>query len=154
MQGGRCITHGAKRKQCSVPGCSKNVKKAGLCSAHGPARKKCNAEGCNKVAVRGGRCISHGAKRKTCAVPGCDKQSVLASMCKRHHDQYQQEKKIREQSQTLMEMKSGKTLSPWEVDDLVEQKIREEMEHAAAPAAEEEELTEDAAAALGAMAAI
>jgi len=87
VQGGLCISHGAKRKQCKHPGCNKNVKKAGLCSTHGPARKRCEAEGCGKVAVQGGRCIAHGAKKKLCAMDGCTKQAILAGMCKKHHDQ-------------------------------------------------------------------
>ena len=33
--GGLCIVHGAKRKQCKYPGCTKHVKKAGLCYTHG-----------------------------------------------------------------------------------------------------------------------
>lgn len=86
VQGGLCISHGAKRKQCKHPGCSKNVKKAGLCSTHGPARKRCDAEGCGKVAVQGGRCIAHGAKKKLCCFDGCAKQAILAGMCKKHHD--------------------------------------------------------------------
>uniref|UniRef100_A0A6V2CYR2 WRKY19-like zinc finger domain-containing protein n=1 Tax=Ditylum brightwellii TaxID=49249 RepID=A0A6V2CYR2_9STRA len=89
VQGGLCISHGAKRKTCSHPGCTKNVKKAGLCSAHGPARKKCDMEGCNKVAVQGGRCISHGAKKKLCYMEGCKKQAILLGMCKKHHDEKQ-----------------------------------------------------------------
>jgi len=36
VQGGLCIAHGAKRKTCSHPGCTKNVKKASKCSQHGP----------------------------------------------------------------------------------------------------------------------
>jgi hypothetical protein len=87
VQGGLCISHGAKRKQCKHPGCTKNVKKAGLCSTHGPARKRCEAEGCSKVAVQGGRCIAHGAKKKLCYVDGCNKQAILSGMCKKHHDQ-------------------------------------------------------------------
>lgn len=87
VQGGLCISHGAKRKTCSHPGCTKNVKKAGLCSAHGPARKRCEFEGCAKVAVQGGRCIAHGAKKKLCSVEDCTKQAILAGMCKKHHDQ-------------------------------------------------------------------
>lgn len=87
VQGGLCISHGAKRKQCKHPGCTKNVKKAGLCSTHGPARKRCEAEGCQKVAVQGGRCIAHGAKKKLCKMDGCNKQAILAGMCKKHHDQ-------------------------------------------------------------------
>eukprot|EP01082_Thalassiosira_pseudonana_P009015 g8148.t1.4.5e17418a g8148 g8148.t1 contig27:293670-295821(+) len=63
VQGGLCISHGARRKLCSFPGCTKNVKKAGRCSAHGPPRKLCEVEGCVKVSVQGGRCISHGAKK-------------------------------------------------------------------------------------------
>ena len=86
VQGGLCITHGAKRKTCKHPGCDKNVKKAGLCSTHGPARKRCDAEGCDKVAVQGGKCISHGAKKRVCIVGNCNKQAILSGMCKKHHD--------------------------------------------------------------------
>lgn len=86
VQGGLCISHGAKRKTCKHPGCIKNVKKAGLCSTHGPARKRCEAEDCNKVAVQGGRCVAHGAKKKPCEYQDCTKQAILAGMCKRHHD--------------------------------------------------------------------
>jgi len=89
VQGGLCISHGAKRKQCAHPGCNKNVKKAGLCSTHGPARKKCDYERCTKVAVQGGRCISHGAKKKLCTISGCSKQAILAGMCKKHHDEHE-----------------------------------------------------------------
>ncbi|KAL9182641.1 hypothetical protein ACHAXT_013293, partial [Thalassiosira profunda] len=87
VQGGLCIAHGANRKKCGHPGCTKNVKKAGFCSAHGPARKRCEAEGCTKVAVQGGRCIAHGAKKKVCAYEGCQKQAILKGYCKRHHDE-------------------------------------------------------------------
>eukprot|EP00526_Cylindrotheca_closterium_P007362 CAMPEP_0113617812 /NCGR_PEP_ID=MMETSP0017_2-20120614/8991_1 /TAXON_ID=2856 /ORGANISM="Cylindrotheca closterium" /LENGTH=698 /DNA_ID=CAMNT_0000527255 /DNA_START=361 /DNA_END=2457 /DNA_ORIENTATION=+ /assembly_acc=CAM_ASM_000147 len=89
VQGGLCISHGAKRKLCKYPGCNKNVKKAGLCSTHGPARKRCEFEDCNKVAVQGGRCIAHGAKKKLCCVDGCTKQAILGGMCKKHHDHNQ-----------------------------------------------------------------
>lgn len=88
VQGGLCISHGAKRKTCNFPGCTKNVKKQGKCSAHGPERKRCEAEGCTKVAVQGGRCISHGAKKKGCCIEGCTKQSIIQGMCKKHHDEY------------------------------------------------------------------
>ena len=86
VQGGLCISHGAKRKTCKHPGCHKNVKKAGLCSTHGPARKRCEAPNCSKVAVQGGRCIAHGAKKRMCSVPDCTKQAILSGMCKKHHD--------------------------------------------------------------------
>ena len=89
VQGGLCISHGAKRKICKHPGCNKNVKKAGLCSTHGPARKRCEHAGCSKVAVQGGRCIAHGAKKKLCSVEACTKQAILSGMCKKHHDQAQ-----------------------------------------------------------------
>jgi hypothetical protein len=92
VQGGLCITHGAKRKTCKHPGCDKNVKKAGLCSTHGPARKRCDAEGCDKVAVQGGKCISHGAKKRVCLVDNCSKQAILGGMCKKHHDKATAEK--------------------------------------------------------------
>lgn len=86
VQGGLCISHGAKRKICNHPGCFKNVKKAGLCSTHGPARRRCDVGGCGKVAVQGGRCIAHGAKKKICEKEGCCKQAILSGMCKKHHD--------------------------------------------------------------------
>jgi hypothetical protein len=86
VQGGLCISHGAKRKCCRHPGCTKNVKKAGLCSTHGPARKRCNAGACTKVAVQAGKCIAHGAKKKLCSIENCTKQAILSGMCKKHHD--------------------------------------------------------------------
>ena len=86
VQGGLCISHGAKRKTCKHPGCNKNVKKAGLCSTHGPARKRCENRGCGKVAVQGGHCIAHGAKKKLCEFEDCEKQAILSGMCKKHHD--------------------------------------------------------------------
>jgi len=89
VQGGLCISHGAKRKLCKYPGCNKHVKKAGLCSTHGPARKRCEVEGCTKVAVQAGRCIAHGAKKKLCSIDQCTKQAILGGMCKKHHDQKQ-----------------------------------------------------------------
>ncbi|KAL7477332.1 hypothetical protein ACHAW6_003140 [Cyclotella cf. meneghiniana] len=95
VQGGLCISHGAKRKTCNFPGCTKNVKKQGKCSAHGPERKRCEAEGCVKVAVQGGKCISHGAKKKGCAVEGCSKQSIMGGMCKKHYDEYNGVVKVR-----------------------------------------------------------
>jgi len=87
VQGGLCISHGAKRKICGHPGCKKHVKKAGMCSAHGPARKRCEFQDCDKVAVQGGRCIAHGAKKKLCKMESCKKQAILAGMCKRHNDE-------------------------------------------------------------------
>jgi len=89
VQGGLCISHGAKRKQCSHPGCTKNVKKAGLCSTHGPARKKCEHPDCCNIAVQGGLCISHGAKKRLCCRTGCTKKarSTWNHMCKRHYDE-------------------------------------------------------------------
>ncbi len=34
VQGGVCVTHGAKRKHCSFLGCIKTVKLKGFCSTH------------------------------------------------------------------------------------------------------------------------
>jgi hypothetical protein len=88
VQGGVCVTHGAKRKMCQHPGCDKAVKLAGYCSTHGPARKKCAQHGCTRVAVQGGRCLSHGAKRRVCKFPNeaCDKNAIVGGMCKKHYD--------------------------------------------------------------------
>ena len=87
VQGGVCISHGAKRKTCNHPGCTKNVKQAGMCSTHGPARKRCEFEGCIKVAVQGGRCISHGGKTKVCSIDECTKGAVVRGMCKKHYNE-------------------------------------------------------------------
>jgi hypothetical protein len=88
VQGGVCISHGAKRKQCKTPGCTKTVKKAGLCSAHGPSRKRCEHDSCVNTAVQGGLCISHGAKKRICGGLGCAKKAKASwnHMCKRHFD--------------------------------------------------------------------
>ncbi|KAL7487005.1 hypothetical protein ACHAW6_012614 [Cyclotella cf. meneghiniana] len=88
VQGGVCVTHGAKRKMCLHPGCDKAVKLAGYCSTHGPARRKCDAVGCTRVAVQGGKCLSHGAKRRVCKFPGdsCNKNAIVGGMCKKHYD--------------------------------------------------------------------
>ena len=59
VQGGLCVAHGAKCKQCNHPGCIKPSRKAGLCSAHGPAGKRCDFEDCGKAARQGGRCDRH-----------------------------------------------------------------------------------------------
>ena len=91
VQGGLCISHGAKRKTCGHAGCTKHVKKAGMCSAHGPARKLCEQGNCPKVAVQGGRCIAHGAKKKLCSTDACKKQAILGGMCKKHHDLHEEE---------------------------------------------------------------
>lgn len=93
VQGGLCISHGAKRKLCGRPGCDKKVKKAGMCSAHGPARKKCEHENCANIAVQGGLCISHGAKKRMCSIAGCNRKAraVFSQMCKRHHDEGRQQ---------------------------------------------------------------
>ena len=85
VQGGLCVSHGAKRRLCRFPGCTKNSKNAGLCSKHGPARKKCEHPGCSNVAVRGGKCKSHGAWSKSCSVEGCTKVAAIGGMCKRHN---------------------------------------------------------------------
>ncbi|KAL3800463.1 hypothetical protein HJC23_011700 [Cyclotella cryptica] len=86
VQGGVCVSHGAKRRKCRFPGCTKNSKCAGLCSKHGPPRKKCEHENCSNVAVRGGKCKSHGATSKRCEVEGCSKVAAFNNMCKRHRD--------------------------------------------------------------------
>jgi hypothetical protein len=84
VQGGLCISHGAKRKPCGFTGCPKFVKNAGMCSAHGPRRKRCLVHGCEKASVQNGTCIAHGAKKKLCVMEGCERQGVVKGMCKRH----------------------------------------------------------------------
>lgn len=84
VQGGLCISHGAKRKPCGFPNCPKFVKHAGMCSAHGPRRKRCFVGGCDKASVQRGMCIAHGAKKKLCLTEGCERQGVVKGMCKRH----------------------------------------------------------------------
>lgn len=93
VQGGVCVTHGAKRRLCRFPGCTKHSKNAGLCSKHGPPRKRCEHEGCTNVAVRGGRCKSHGAWSKMCSFQNCKKIAVTGVMCQQHHTRHQNEEK-------------------------------------------------------------
>jgi hypothetical protein len=84
VQGGLCITHGARRKTCQHPGCMKHVKKVGFCTTHGSARKRCDVVGCHKVAVQKNRCVAHGAKKKLCNYRvGCTKQAILGGQCKK-----------------------------------------------------------------------
>jgi hypothetical protein len=84
VQGGVCVTHGARRKGCTHPGCDKAVKLAGYCSTHGPPRSKCDEDGCVRLALQGGRCVTHGARRKGCAHPGCEKAAWLGGRCHAH----------------------------------------------------------------------
>jgi len=90
VQGGVCVTHGAKRKQCKFPGCDKTVKKEGLCSSHGPARKKCEVPGCSRVAVQAGICIGHGAKKNQCSMEGCRRIALETGLCKLHQGETSQ----------------------------------------------------------------
>lgn len=108
VQGGVCVTHGAKRKLCSEPGCDKAVKLAGFCSTHGPARRKCDHAGCTRVAVQGGRCLSHGARRRVCCYPvskvggkACTKNAIMGGMCKKHYDRVQDAEGMLEMSLCL-----------------------------------------------------
>jgi hypothetical protein len=39
VQGGVCVTHGARRKCCAHPRCEKSVWHSGFCSAHMPSRQ-------------------------------------------------------------------------------------------------------------------
>jgi len=108
VQGGVCVTHGAKRKLCSHPNCTKAVKLAGFCSTHGPARRKCDylgqhGETCSRVAVQGGKCLSHGARRRVCSYPGgtCAKNAIVGGMCKKHYDRVRDAEGMLEMSYCL-----------------------------------------------------
>mmetsp|Transcript_30494 Transcript_30494/g.64567 ORF Transcript_30494/g.64567 Transcript_30494/m.64567 type:complete len:779 (-) Transcript_30494:364-2700(-) len=106
VQGGVCVTHGAKRKLCAHDGCDKAVKLAGFCSTHGPARRKCDfTGGCNRVAVQGGKCLSHGARRRVCSYPlsskggeKCSKNAIMGGMCKKHYDRVREAEGMLEMS--------------------------------------------------------
>ena len=68
VQGGLCITHGARRKRklCSYPDCTKAIQRQGFCTKHGNSkyvRRKCTHHKCDNRVVNGGVCIIHGAKR-------------------------------------------------------------------------------------------
>ncbi|KAL3798310.1 hypothetical protein ACHAWO_001958 [Cyclotella atomus] len=85
VQGGLCVSHGAKRRKCQFPGCDKSSKAAGMCSKHGPKRKACDEEGCTAISVRGTKCKAHAEPSKKCAVGGCRKAASVGGICKRHH---------------------------------------------------------------------
>ena len=89
QQGGVCVTHGAKvraRKQCRIKGCTNQFQKGGVCITHGAIkeRKRCSHGGCTKQAIKGGVCVTHGAKVKLCSVEGCTKQFKKGGVCYRH----------------------------------------------------------------------
>ena len=72
INGGVCLTHGAKRKSCrAMMGCTNQVVKCGVCITHGA--KVNNHNGCASYAYKKGVCITHGAKaeRKLCSHNGC-----------------------------------------------------------------------------------
>ena len=121
VQGGVCITHGARRKCCAHPGCDKAVKLSRYCSAHGPSRQKCDHEGgCTQIVIQGGWCISHGARKRVCCYPGglsdgknrggqvpCNKNAIVGVMCKKHHD------RMVEARGTLDAMAMGQVVAAW-----------------------------------------
>jgi len=66
-------SYGAKRirKICTHEGCTNIAVNGGVCISHGAKRKAvkiCTHEGCTKQVVNGGVCTSHGAKVKLCEV--------------------------------------------------------------------------------------
>jgi hypothetical protein len=63
QKGGVCIKHGAKKKHCSIEGCTNIAKKGGVCIKHGAKVKICSVEGCTNQSQRGGVCKRHGAYR-------------------------------------------------------------------------------------------
>ncbi|KAL7468697.1 hypothetical protein ACHAXS_008927 [Conticribra weissflogii] len=109
VQGGVCISHGAKRKRCKHPGCDRPVKISAMCSKHGPPRKQCEEEGCSRVAVKGGKCISHGARKKACEWGedgGCNRRAVLEGLCKRHHNALSKRENTMNRFKTCLPIKS------------------------------------------------
>ena len=96
VQGGVCLTHGAKVRLCSHIDpdsgaiCTKQAKKGGVCITHGAEVKRCTyAGGCNNHAIRDGVCITHGAgaklkPRKKCTTPGCPNNAKRGGVCITH----------------------------------------------------------------------
>eukprot|EP00577_Skeletonema_sp_RCC1716_P025408 CAMPEP_0113400472 /NCGR_PEP_ID=MMETSP0013_2-20120614/16142_1 /TAXON_ID=2843 ORGANISM="Skeletonema costatum, Strain 1716" /NCGR_SAMPLE_ID=MMETSP0013_2 /ASSEMBLY_ACC=CAM_ASM_000158 /LENGTH=182 /DNA_ID=CAMNT_0000285545 /DNA_START=46 /DNA_END=590 /DNA_ORIENTATION=- /assembly_acc=CAM_ASM_000158 len=57
-------------KRCSRNGCDKFVVNGGVCVSHGAKLKRCSSEGCTNQVVKGGVCMRHGAKvapKKRCS---------------------------------------------------------------------------------------
>jgi len=108
VQGGVCVSHGAKVKQCSSEGCTNKVVNGGVCKKHGAKLKRCSKEGCSNKAFKGGVCwshgekpkcsdrectnlaqnggvcIKHGAKIKRCSHDGCTNKVQRKGLCRRH----------------------------------------------------------------------
>lgn len=101
VQGGVCLTHGAKVKLCTHVDpdtgdiCTKQAKKGGVCITHGAEVKRCTfAGGCNNHAIRDGVCITHGAgaklkPRKKCTYIGeggtpCPNNAKRGGVCITH----------------------------------------------------------------------
>jgi hypothetical protein len=82
--GGVCVTHGAKVKQCSFKGCTKQARIGGVCITHGATVKGCSVKGCPNGAIKSGVCITHGAKKKQCSFKGCTNQARIGGVCITH----------------------------------------------------------------------
>ena len=84
QQGGVCVKHGAKIKQCKENGCTNNARKGGVCLKHGAKKKQCKVDGCTNGVINGGVCIKHGAKIKHCKEEGCTKFGLKGGKCMQH----------------------------------------------------------------------
>jgi hypothetical protein len=82
--GGVCIRHGATKTCCSHKGCTNGAIKGGICMRHGAKVTSCKRKGCTNNAARGGVCIRHGAKVPSCSHEGCTNNAIQGRVCRRH----------------------------------------------------------------------
>ena len=84
MKGGVCQRHGAKKKTCHHPGCTKIAQMRGVCRSHGATVKTCSHTGCSNNSVNSGVCCRHGAIIKKCGRLECSNISTKGGFCRRH----------------------------------------------------------------------
>jgi len=83
--GGVCLRHGAKKRYCTIQGCTNSQQEGGLCRRHGAPRKACSVEGCTTNSRKHGLCRKHGGMDTTqCKHAGCTYQAKVAGFCKKH----------------------------------------------------------------------
>ena len=96
VEGGVCISHGARRQIFLEQNCNKPAKQFDKCSAHGPKRRNCSIVGCGRTARKGGHCTKHGAPRNICIYTDCQKWAIARGngMCTRHKKKNSQQKQL------------------------------------------------------------
>ena len=78
-----CHAHGG-RGICRYDGCRNLAQAAGVCITHGWKKRRCSIDGCNKQSQnKNGKCKKHGGAT-LCSFNGCGRPMHARKMCKMH----------------------------------------------------------------------